>query len=40
MKIILSKTPWIEILVRAKVCPEAFPIKASGQTEAIGATTR
>jgi len=34
---VLSKTPRIEILSRAKVCPEAFPIKASGYSEVMAA---
>jgi hypothetical protein len=29
----LSKTPRIEIHLSGKVCPEAFPIKASGNPE-------
>ena len=32
---VLSKTPRIEIPLRAKVCPEAFPIKASDNPGAI-----
>jgi hypothetical protein len=31
----LSKTPRIEIPVHAKVCLEAFPIKASGKQETM-----
>jgi len=30
---VLSKTPRIEIRLHAKVCPEAFPIKASGNQD-------
>jgi len=30
---VLSKTPRIETPSRAKVCPDGFPIKASGNPE-------